>query len=383
MASDQNPDDSSKATFEKGEGAAPTLLCPNGHINAWNYKFCGECGAPIGIVAWPDEDSNDAPADRRRLTPTVIALAVTAVLVVAVLVVGIVRLAVSEESPRTPAAPAVEPTSAAATTTTVTETSCSSAPLLSVDSFDLTAAGLEIGAAFISPCGDDVESNSALVITAAEGQRDVAAASFDFSADPLALKANTPVHRTLVFPSGMYWRTPDMLSGAPELLAKRTGTETSPQPTGSREPLVMAASASAEPEHGSVTGVAGAVLEELRSSDLSDVQSYLSNSWVPQIGSKYVGLKWEGITWGNADILRDHLAFRYRFSSARLVWSGDWTTFDGPIYWVTVVGPSYRTPTQANSWCNAQGFAADDCFAKFISSLPMLAGYPGTTVYRR
>ena len=22
--------------------AVPMLLCPNGHLNAWNYQFCGE-----------------------------------------------------------------------------------------------------------------------------------------------------------------------------------------------------------------------------------------------------------------------------------------------------------------------------------------------------
>lgn len=87
-----------------------------------------------------------------------------------------------------------------------------------------------------------------------------------------------------------------------------------------------------------------------------------------------------GKTWTSADILRDHLALRQRFGGARLVWSGHWTTFSGPDFWVTVVGPAQPTAAEANRWCDSNGFGADDCFAKFISTL---VGAKGTTVYRK
>jgi hypothetical protein len=142
----------------------------------------------------------------------------------------------------------------------------------------------------------------------------------------------------------------------------------------------MVAAASAKPAHGSVDGVAEAVLNELRDSDFSSVRNSLSNRWVPQVSSKRVGLVIDGKTWTNADILRDHLALRQRFSGARLVWSGQWSTFSDPDFWVTVVGPPLPFAEDANRWCDVNGFGVNDCFAKFISSL---FGVEGTTVYRR
>ena len=101
---------------------------------------------------------------------------------------------------------------------------------------------------------------------------------------------------------------------------------------------------------------------------------------MPQVSSKQVGLVAAGKTWTNADILGEHLELRQRFDGARLVWSGDWTTFSKPDFWVTVVGPAHYYPDDANSWCDANGFGIDDCFAKFISSV---FGVPGTTEYRK
>jgi len=126
--------------------------------------------------------------------------------------------------------------------------------------------------------------------------------------------------------------------------------------------------------------VAEAVLAELRSADFEVVQTLAMNRWIPQVSSKRVGLVVNGKALTNVDILADHLAFRQRFAGARLVWSGNWTTFSGPNFWVTVVGPPYYFAEEANSWCDANKFAADDCFAKFLSTL---VGIEGTTVYRK
>jgi len=110
------------------------------------------------------------------------------------------------------------------------------------------------------------------------------------------------------------------------------------------------------------------------------VRNTMSNRWAPQVSSKRVGLVVEGKTLTSADILRNHLALRQRFSGARLVWSGQWTTFSGPDFWVTVVGPPLPTANDANRWCDSNGFGVDDCFAKFLSTL---FGVEGTTVYRK
>jgi len=106
----------------------------------------------------------------------------------------------------------------------------------------------------------------------------------------------------------------------------------------------------------------------------------LQQWWLPEVSSKRPGLVAEGITWANAEILRDHLALRQRFPRARLVRSSDWTTFGSPNWWVTIVALPMTTPQQANGWCDAQGLDADHCFAKMISSV---LGPDGTTVYRK
>lgn len=187
-----------------------------------------------------------------------------------------------------------------------------------------------------------------LEVTVADGRRDVAAGSFDFSADPLRIEPGVPARRTLVFPPGMYWRTPDMLSGAPALAATRKGRSDRSAARGGSARTTMVAAASAAPAYGSINAVAGAVLVELRDSDFPYVRVGIANRWVPQVSSKRVGLVAAGKTWTSADILRDHLALRQRFGGARLVWSGHWTTFSGPDFWVTVVGPAQPTAAEAN-----------------------------------
>jgi hypothetical protein len=253
--------------------------------------------------------------------------------------------------------------------------------VLEAESIDLTSDGLVVSAAFMSSCGGaDIESNSAVVVTVAEGRRDVAAGSFDFSSDPLVIEPGAPARRYLVFPPGMYWRTPDMLSASPQLIARRTGDSDRSASKPDSGPTTLVAAVSAKPEYGSVDGVAEAVLKELRDSDYLVVRNSIANRWVPQVSSKRVGLIAEGKTWTNAEILWHHLDLRQRFSGARLVWSGQWTTFSAPDWWVTVVGPSLPTAADANRWCDSNGFGVDDCFAKFISTF---FGVEGTTVYRK
>jgi len=356
----------------------PSVLCPNGHMNAWNYKFCGSCGAPIGVVAWPTSEDEESAGEARwhRRGLVYASSAALLALFVAVSIAVYIGSRPGSDVPQEESFSAKS--NAGGSSLSVGPTVCPAVPILQTESMDLTSAGLEIQTAFTSPCGADVESNSKFVVTVAEGDRDVAAASFDFSQSPLALEPGVPGRRTLVFPRGMYWRTPPMLSAAPTLAAKREGDSRATSGP-SKSDSTMVAVAVAKPAFGSIDGVAKAVLSELHDVDFRDVRS-LTIGWVPQISSKRVGLQAAGKTWTNADILDEHLDLRQRFPNARLVWSGDWTTFSQPDFWVTVVGPSKRFPFEANSWCEAQGFAVDDCFAKFISSI---YGVPGTTVYRK
>ena len=380
MGSDPGSDagraNSAPGAEDHTQQATATVVCPKGHVNAWNYKFCGECGSPIGLVPWPSDDyTPPTTTPTRSRVPLVVGAA--ALLVIAV-VAAAVAIMVTRHDPEEPGSARRNAPAGASSPTG--PTTCSADPLLEAESIDLTPEGLAVSVAFVSSCGGgDIESNSALEVTVAEGRRDVAAASFDFSSDPLVIEPGVPARRTLVFPPGMYWRTPDMLSGSPQLVAKRTGNSDRSASGTVSGPATMVAAASAKPAYGSVDGVAEAVLKELRDSDFVSVQS-MSNRWVPQVSSKRVGLVVEGKTLTSADILRNHLALRQRFSSARLVWSGQWTTFSGPDFWVTVVRPPLPTADDANRWCDSNGFGADDCFAKFLSTS---FGVEGTTVYRK
>ncbi|MCV6987229.1 hypothetical protein H7H78_17980 [Mycobacterium shinjukuense] len=385
MASDRGADPSparvTPGVDDHARQARPTVLCPQGHLNAWDYKFCERCGSPIGVVPWPSEESGAPQTTPGRSRVPLVVLAAT------LLVVAVVVTAVAYAVTRPSRNDREEPGSARGAATAgvpwgqAEAASCPDDPVLEAESVDLTSDGLAVSAAFMSACaGGDVESNSALEVTVADGRRDVAAGRFDFSADPLRIEPGIPARRTLVFPPGMYWRTPDMLSGAPALQVTRKGrSERWAAPVGSERTTIIAAEFAA-PAYGSVNAVAEEVLSELRDSDFPYVRRDISNRWVPQVSSKRVGLVAAGKTWTSADILRDHLALRQRFGGARLVWSGHWTTFSGPDFWVTVVGPAQPTAGDANRWCDSNGFGGDDCFAKFISTF---VGEQGTTVYRK
>ena len=50
--------------YSEFDGTGPMVVCPQGHANAWNYKFCGQCGLPIGVVAFPDDESENEDSAR-------------------------------------------------------------------------------------------------------------------------------------------------------------------------------------------------------------------------------------------------------------------------------------------------------------------------------
>ncbi|CAA0138204.1 Uncharacterised protein [Mycolicibacterium vanbaalenii] len=363
------------------DGAGPMVVCPHGHANAWNYKFCGQCGLPIGAVAFPDDESEGnevagtgRPKRRGLLIGSAIATVVIVVAVAATAVVLLTRPSPDDSATATSSGfgtGGVDPASMIP--------QCTAAPAVQAESVDMTPDGLVVGAAFLSQCGGgSTEVGASVRITVADGNRDIAAGMFDFSAAPLTMKPGETARRTLVFPAGMYWRTPAMFSGAPQLVLHPEEQSTST--TVVAGPDRMVAQAVAEPEYGSIDGVADAVLGELRDADYEFVSGSIANRWVPQISSKKAGLTVDGRTLTSADVLRDHLELRAKYLGVRLVSSGQWTTFNSPDWWVTVIGVPGLHPAAANGWCDSQDLGVDDCFAKFVSSL---FGVEGTTVYRK
>lgn len=90
-------------------------------------------------------------------------------------------------------------------------------------------------------------------------------------------------------------------------------------------------------------------------------------SWLPQLSAKQEGLVADGQVWDSAGILREHEQLRAQYSGAFLVWSGDYVSFSGPDFWVTLVNRPFATADQAIAWCSTNGFDSDHCYAKRLS----------------
>ncbi len=361
----------------------PMLLCPNGHLNPWDYQFCGECGARIGTTSaaavTPEGLKTPFAPTSRRLRRSVVRWLIIGGTVVAIVAttLTVTYFLTRDEStvPTTP--PAAQPQFGAPP---LTQAPCTSPPVLHPESAEIVSAGLAITTTIASSCGvADVVSNTAMQVNVVDGAHDVAAGSFDTSTHPVAIPAGQTATRTLIFPAGLYWLTPNLLSQQLTMSARYNGRATQDAGTDSPGNASLTANEPASPQFGSPESAALVGLREVVDADRAVVGG-LQQWWLPQLSSKRSGLVAEGVTWTNADILRDHFALRQRFSQARLVWSGDWTTFSSPDWWVTVVALPMTTPQQANGWCDQQGFDADHCFAKMVSSV---LGPTGTTVYRR
>ena len=99
---------------------------------------------------------------------------------------------------------------------------------------------------------------------------------------------------------------------------------------------------------------------------------------MPQLSSKKEGLEAEGKTWSLADIVEEHEQLREDFPRIKLLWSGDWNSFQAGDFWVTVVGIGYTYKEDALNWCASNGFDTDHCYAKKITT----TGGPDGTTYR-
>lgn len=114
-------------------------------------------------------------------------------------------------------------------------------------------------------------------------------------------------------------------------------------------------------------------LRQIADEDHAVVSAEGSDLWVPQLSSKRPGVVDAGVRWNNAMTLREHLQLRERYG-AKLLWSGDWSTFDAPNFWVTIAPFTFADSAGALYWCSSQGFDADHCYAKLISKTHAVAG---------
>lgn len=162
-------------------------------------------------------------------------------------------------------------------------------------------------------------------------------------------------------------------NSAPTVAYPTQSTATAAETT--TEPPISAPSPSAtEPLPADPEAAATQRLRQIATSDLPVVNAELVDHWVPQLSSKRPGVVDAGVVWDNAMILQEHLDLRELYPNVRLLWSGDWSTFSGPNYWVTMVGTIYPTPSGALAWCRSQNLDNDHCIAKFISTTSPVEG---------
>jgi serine/threonine protein kinase len=109
-------------------------------------------------------------------------------------------------------------------------------------------------------------------------------------------------------------------------------------------------------------------LRQIANSDRSAVSAQLADRWVPQLSSKRPGVVDNGVVWDNAMTLQEHQQLRQKYPNVRLLWSGDWSTFSAPNFWVTVAGITFPNSAGALAWCKDKGFDRDHCIAKIVST---------------
>ncbi|MCA4727116.1 serine/threonine-protein kinase [Mycolicibacterium fortuitum] len=116
-----------------------------------------------------------------------------------------------------------------------------------------------------------------------------------------------------------------------------------------------------------------AQLRQISLGDHTIVSTQGSDRWVPQLSSKRPGVVDQGVVWDNELTLEEHLRLRQEYG-AKLLWSGDWSTFDAPNFWVTIAPITYPTASGALAWCSDHGFDRNHCYAKLISTTHAVAG---------
>ena len=105
----------------------------------------------------------------------------------------------------------------------------------------------------------------------------------------------------------------------------------------------------------------------------------LADTWVPELSSKKVGLHANGVTYDYLAIWADYQQQVAAHPDALLLKSGDFSTFRFGDFWVTVVPQTFGAAAPANAWCDSQGIAPNDCYAKRLSHT---LGYLGSSVTR-
>jgi hypothetical protein len=145
-----------------------------------------------------------------------------------------------------------------------------------------------------------------------------------------------------------------LVVGRPWSATAGPGPAAAPAPAGTPS---AAAGAPADP---------GQALRTQQQADAAAVEG-LVDRWVPQLSAKKAGMTVGGRTYDDAAVLADHRELRGTHPDAVLAWSGDWSSFRGQDFWITVINRPFPSAEAANAWCAQAGIGSDDCYAKRLS----------------
>ena len=206
-------------------------------------------------------------------------------------------------------------------------------------------------------------------------------------------------------PAGVGWRVPALVIGLVLVtvavglgitLASRHHTVTTSTGGGGLTPPAGVSSGAAQPNVAispDTSGIATVTTDPDQPLDAASAKAALDNElardqnpaeqlvdhWIPQLSSKRPGLVADGITYDYPQIWANFVRLRTEHPDVLLIWSGNYVSFKSADFYVVVAPESYSDGQSANQWCADNGFAPDDCYAKFLSHN---GGSDGTTLLR-
>jgi hypothetical protein len=274
-------------------------------------------------------------------------------------------------------------------------TKCGRTPQFEPEAIRTDSGGLVIRMKIVALCpgGDVLLSPQTTVSVTSRGQN-VASGVFDLSKSPIVIPPGSgagsqpAVEHDFRFPLGSFWRLPVSTQQAPTGGSPQTGptdlgvqtlvvacqetpstTTTAPAaaPAAGSDSTSTAAGP-APPPSGDSESASFDALRAIANADRPFVVGQLADRWVPQLSSKRPGLVADGITWDNAATLREHLQLRLQYPEVRLLWTGDWSTFSAPDFWVTIAGVVFPDAAGALAWCRDHNLDHEHCYAKLVST---------------
>jgi len=154
--------------------------------------------------------------------------------------------------------------------------------------------------------------------------------------------------------------------------AQTTGAQTTgAQTTGSTYPTAASVPTSTYAPPADPETAAYQQLQQYKNQDASAL-AQVAGSWIPQLSSKHATQPWtqdpeDGKIYDSVLTLQEFQTLRQQYG-AILAYSGDWTVWDHPDYWVAVVPQPYSNVDGVRSWCAGHGLDKDHCSPQIVSN---------------